>query len=361
MKKQIKHKKFIIIFVSFVLLLTAVYFGVKAIFPLPPEREMTIEERKIYIDSIEFIDDDIDGIYANFTPYDDESLLVTVPFDYYEDSEIKPYTRIYHITKSGEILGTFDVGFPAVKLYAFEDGNIGFFYHTGEILGDNIYSLREYSPDFKFVSEKQFPEKFKSGYNMVYSHGSFYRQSSGGMLILDRNLNITAEYSVSDPENQALQFCEDADKNQYFYLIENNPDAPYFSTSYYIRPMNGGSDVLIDVPKESIFAVIGGGVPQPGDSEYPFYATLFNDYGFWSYFFDDDIGGAYICGLNTDGSVVTLLSYAYAYEGNMNYNFSRSVPIGDKRYYADTERVHIDRNLYKIDLYLYEYNAYYED
>jgi hypothetical protein len=330
---------------------------VRAIFPLPPEREMVIEENKILIDTIEYIDDNIDGVYAEFTPYDDESLLVAASFYYYEDSEIKPFTRIYKVKKNGEILGTFDVDYAAENIYVFEDGNIGVSYHTGEKTEDRIYYLREYSPEYEFISEKQLPEKVIIVSRMVYSQGSFYGYSDSGMLILDRNLNITAEHNVSDPENQLLNYCEDTDKNQYFYLLEKNPDASYYSTSYYIRPMNGGSDVSIDVPKESVFAVMAGYVPRPGDSEYPFYATLVNNYGFWSYFFDHDIGGAYICGLNTDGSVVTLLPY----EGDMGFNFYQSVPIGEKRYYAETERDHIDRTLYKVDLYLYEYNSYYAD
>jgi hypothetical protein len=355
MKKKFRYKKFLIIFGAVIVFFAAVFFAVRAIFPLPPEREMVVTENRILIDTIEYL-----GIYYGpstyFTPYDDESLMLAVAFDYDEDSEFDAYTRLYRVYKTGKYMST-RIDYVADGIYAFEDGNFGVSYHTGEDYDDRVYFLRVYNSDFEFVSEKTFPEKLGTINRMVYSQGSFYGLSGRGFIVFDRDMNITAEFDESVPDRQALWYCTDADNNQYYYLTQTNPDEEYFSTYYYIRPMNSDSDVKIDVPEESLFAVYGEFTPRPGDSEYPFYATYVSDYGYWSILFDDDLGGRYICGLNTDGSITTLMPY----DGDLAYNFYGSEPMGDKRYFIDGVSTKLEYDISGYELYLCEYTVTYEE
>jgi hypothetical protein len=352
MKKQFKYKKFLIIFGAVIVFFAAVFFAVRAIFPLPPEREMTVTENRIHIDTIEYLGAQT---YTYFTPYDDESLIIAAKIEYDEDREIESFTRLYRVLKTGEITHTVIIDYLADGIYAFEDGNFGISYHTGEY-DDREYFLREYNSDFVFVSEKKFPERLVVINYLTYSHGSFYGISEAGVFAFDRDMNITAEYNELDPDTQALRYCTDADNNQYFYLTQINSDDSYYYT-YYIRPINGGEDVKIDVPKDAVFAVMNGHVPRPGDSEYPFYATLFNDYSAWSELFDDYLGGRYICGLNADGSVVTLMPY----EGDLAHDFYGSVPIGEKRYFIDSVSTQLEYDISGYELYLCEYTVTYEE
>jgi hypothetical protein len=351
MKKQFRYKKFLIIFGAVLVFFAAVYFAVRAIFPLPPERKMTIEENKIHIDTIEYIDDNLYGILPEFAPYDEESLIIAAPFNYDEDSEIKPYTRIYHVLKNGEILGTFDVDFAVTRIYAFEDGNIGLVNYVQNDEGIRNF-LSEYTGEFEFVRKAEFPSSVQgSPLRLEYSNGLFY-QGGIGVTVFDRDFNIKETFEVDNEEKDELTFVTDYNGNPYLFLRKVGTGLSIYPMTYYIRPLSGDEFVQIDVPEKAFYSITGG--PYPGDSEYPFFGWLRNEYGQWSELFDTYFLGEYLVGQSTDGNTVTVAA-------PINFQFLQGVNLGGKRYFADAEREHIELTRYKIELYLYEYEHFYED
>jgi hypothetical protein len=354
MKKPFRYKKFLIIFggfIAFLLLLYALWICLKAAFPLPPEREMTIAENKIHIDTIEYIDDNLYGFLPEFAPYDEESLVIAVPFDYDEDSELKPFTRIYRVLKSGEILGTFDVDFAVTRIYAFEDGNIGLVNYIQNDERIRLF-LYEYSPEFELIREAEFPSSILgSPLRLEYSNGLFY-QGGLGVTVFDRDFNIKETFEVENEEKDGLTFVTDYNGNPYLFLRKTGPEQSIYPLTYYIRPLSGDEFVPIEVDDKSYYSLTGG--PYPGDSEYPFFGALTHERGVWSEFFNTNLRGEYILGQSMDGNTVKVTA-------PINYRFLRSEILGDKRYFAYAESENIGNMLYEAKLYLYEYEHYYED
>jgi hypothetical protein len=199
-----------------------------------------------------------------------------------------------------------------------------------------------------FVSKKEFAEPvYGRNYRANYHNGEFYINDAEGVTVFDGDLNVVERYPVEGPENEILTFAVTYDGEPYLFLTKPETTYGYY---YYFRPLDGDEFIQIDVPPSLLFSIAYG--LTPGDSEYPLYGELWG-FGYWSELMNYDFDGRYVVGLNMDGSYDKILLD--------NMSFYAAVPSGGKRYSVIEESEHVEANTYKLDLYLYEYTAVYED
>jgi hypothetical protein len=350
MKKPIKYKRFLIIFGAILVLIPVVWFSVRAVFPLPPERKMTVIEKETLLLTVS--EEEEPYVHSDITPYDEESLLVSVKLGYSDGDDKSDRSIIYIISRGGEILRQFDLPYTMQSVFVFEDGIIGMFRNKD---GNNY--LEEYSPAGELLSSKINTPKIVplSGW-LFYEDGLFYGTRTGSgeeAVVFTRDFEIIETYTATKENPFFSLFCQGYDGTPYRYeIIVEEPIDDLENISYYIGEKDGELS-RIPVSKKASFA---SPAPRPGDSEYPLYGDLIN-YGFINQLFWDDIFGRYICGLRPDGSIDTILSL----EGGDYFNFYEGVPLGENRYYAKPVNSSAAGQKRVSEVYFYEYTAVYED
>jgi hypothetical protein len=345
MKKQIKYKKFIIIFGAVLASILLCFIAARVIFPLPPERKLTITENKTLIAT--FTEDSLNSM-VDITTYDDNNLLITAEFFGFDEEhnrydEEHDHYIVYVVNTSGEIIRSFEPPFPVDDSIAFEDGNIAFLHYDGDTA-----LLTEYTGDFEFVSEKicPVPDDYLT-WDIEYSDSLLYSATEQGVAVFDRNLT---DFEILADEEIYSRYLDRAyDKTLYLtsWYKEYTNDGVSKRSRYITTPYGEPTGFNLERPGRTVVNVM------PGDSEYPFYGEVYS-YSYFEAIFAEAEGSFYICGLTPDGKIHTLLlndfgAYRLFYTG---------VPLGEKRYKANGE-FREDGN--GSDLFLYEYTAVYED
>jgi hypothetical protein len=351
MKKPFKHKKLIFIFCAVLLLIPVTWLTLTAIFPLPPDRKLTVTENKILIDELSCGDSSFAHGYPYVSPLPDNTFVVAIPFEYVIEPD---NSKLYRIDADGRVLSSLSVDYGVRSVCTLENGNIGAFCSIGEGFDIKCF-LYEYTPDFELVSKKEFTEPVStSELRMKYLNGSFYYNDGAGVTVFDSGLNVINHYTPDDPENEELTFQVTYVGEPYLLLERKIASNVY---NFYIRPLEGGEFVHIDNPSLDFLMTSFFGL-TPGDSDYAFYADTMVEYSSWSRFFKYPFEGNYMIGLNVDGSYDTLLDYGVS---EYAFDMHRTVPANGKRYRAEYETEHVEGGIYSLDLYLYEYTAVYED
>jgi hypothetical protein len=223
-----------------------------------------------------------------------------------------------------------------------------------QIGDEHIYTLREYTPELEQVSEKTFPAGVMPLTARIYNNDDkIYCGYNTTVHVLDLDLNIIKEYSVSKEETGAfLSFVQAADGTMFLLRHEfSDPNEDFEALSYTITDIESGNETLIDLPANSYLSLFT--TLYPGDSTYDFYSELSSTNTIAVQFFADNIIGNYWCGINRDGSITKILLLEDFEESRY---FREGVTIDGKRYYIDYETVDQAR-----EYYLYECSAVYED
>jgi hypothetical protein len=346
MKKPLKYKKFIIIFAAILVLLPIIYFSVGAIFPLPPQRPLTITEKKTLLASFPGKGNLADR--TEFSVYDENSFLITARFhgineeeNTYDDE--KDRYIIYIVTKDGAVLRSFEPPFVVKDSVAFEDGNIALFYGD-----ENTLYMTEYTADFEVLSERTvpLPAEHRDWYT-DYKNGLFCYVNEEKVMTFDRNFENLITYSDEKVYDRYLFFASDGTP----YYDEWRDEDPSDGVSAYKRSVKTVDGKETDFVRRGNNFIVSG--VFSGDSEYPLYGVYSED-SIFDELFNYSISGIYLCGLTADGKVQTILEHT----GADTIYFYLGIPFNGKRYNAYGE---YDENIGGSALYLYEYTTSYED
>jgi hypothetical protein len=361
MKKQFKYKKFLIIFAAIIAVLAVVWFGVRAIFPLPVNSNFSTEKEIIQLDTIP--EEYMVNTYSYVTKLKDGNILCCYSITpwYPETDEYKGEFFFYIINEEGKVIKK--ITMPAdnrhiESVLTLENGNIGVFYWE-EILDEKFTSyLTEYSPTLDEISKNRFPEGVSPRY-VKYADGLYYSGFSYNLCALDEDLNIIKEYPVPEPENEfqsnILSFSQASDGT--VFLTEQqyiDKKGNFRAVQYNITDVKTGEKTKLKLPEDALLNMVS--TLKPGDEKFDFYATMSSSDTTIDNLLNYDVHGIYLCGINRDGSYEKLQLIE---NGNENYQFfTNSYKIDNKRYSAYYERNDETRTR---DLYLYVYTAVYED
>jgi hypothetical protein len=364
MKKQFRYKKFLIIFGAVIVFFAAVFFAVRAIFPLAPNSGFSIEKKEIFIETIP--QQSLSSTDSFVTKLPDGNFVCcysTSPWETWNEEDVGEI-RLYIINEAGDILQKLTMpvnNCEVVNLLTLDNGNIGII--CSEEISDEKenYYLFEYSTSLSEISKKAFPENVEGVQPsfLHYTDGLFYSGWAHDIYVLDGDLNIIKEYpqfeAVNEYEDGIASFSHSSDgtvflTEQLFY----DKDDIFKPLSYHITDIKTNERTKLNFPDNTLLSVVT--TLLPGDQKFDFYGNMSTGDAPLNSFFNWNINGVYYIGINRDGSYEKL---CLSNSNSENfYYFTQSVEIDNKRYYAYFDPKDEEKT---VDLYLYEYTAVYEE